>query len=152
VRILYRDREAWVDLCEEPEGTEPEPSEIDALRAFTLALPAPPRRIPIGSSYGVAEYLLLDSGVWPHEEGTRFATYTMRIEGGESPLPYHPPSEEQKAPGRAALKRIRRDVDAALRGWESNDYAAAVQCLKTIERDAHDLIGPASGLIGNYVR
>lgn len=152
MRILYRKREAWIDLSEESAGTEPDRSEMDALRAFALALPTPPERIPIGDD-GVAEYVLLENGKWRYGgDDLHYAEYTVAVRGGESPLPWPPPTEEQKAPGRATLVRIRKAVSDALSDWESNDYAAVVQKLEDIEREVHALIEPASKLIRNYVR
>jgi hypothetical protein len=90
VRILYRDREARVDLREESR-TELEPDERVVLQAFEHALPNPPERIPLGSD-GVAEYVLLETGIWTYDgDGIRFAEYTLAIRGGESPLPWPVP-------------------------------------------------------------
>jgi len=69
------------------------------------------------------------------DEPTMVAEYAFDVYA-PSLLPWPPPSEEQKAPGRAALGRIRQAVDSAQRDWESNDFAAVVQKLEKIEREA----------------
>src|SRR6266853_509033 len=66
MRILYRDREAWVDLSEEPEGTDHEPWEREALQGFTVALPNAPKEIEV--SEGRAFYWLRQTGVCPYED------------------------------------------------------------------------------------
>jgi len=88
VRILYRDREAWVDLGEEPQGTELEPWEREALQAFTDALPNLPKEIEV--SEGRAFYWLHQTGLWPYDDKktTCFADYLMAVPGSASPLPW----------------------------------------------------------------
>jgi hypothetical protein len=151
MRILYRsDGTARVDLSEEPWRTEPEPQEREVLVAFSAALPDVPEEIDLAD--GIGFYTLSYAGKWTGEEPpTMYAEYGLCV-AVESPLPWPPPTEEQKAPGRAALVRIRQAVNDALSDWESNDYAAVVQKLEDIEGEAHDLIESASKLIKNYMR
>jgi hypothetical protein len=87
VRILYRDREAWVDLREEPEGTEAEPWEQEALQAFLDALPNLPKEIEVCE--GRAYYWLQQTGFWryDHKETAHFAEYVMAVPGFKSLLP-----------------------------------------------------------------
>jgi hypothetical protein len=150
MRILYRDRKAWIDLSEEPWRTEPEPQKREVLVALSAALPDVPDQIDLAD--GIGFYTLSYSGRWTDDPGpTMYAEYGLCVDV-ESPLPWPPPTEEQKAPGRATLARIRRAVNDALSDWETNDYAAVVQSFKDIEREAHDLIEPASKLIRDYIR
>jgi hypothetical protein len=88
VRILFNRHTAWVDLCEEPEGTELEPWEQEALRVFTDALPNLPKELKV--SQGCAFYWLHTAGVWPYddEEDTRFVEYVLAVPNSESPLPW----------------------------------------------------------------
>jgi len=84
MRILYRDREAWVDLSEEPEGTDHEPWEREALQGFTVALPNAPKEIEV--SEGRAFYWLRQTGVCPYEDDACFAEYVITVPNSGSPL------------------------------------------------------------------
>jgi hypothetical protein len=152
VRILYRSdgSAARVDLSEEPWRTELDPQERELLVAFSAALPDIPEEIDLAD--GIGFYMLTHSGKWTQDQiPTMYAEYGLCVDF-ESPLPWPPPTEEQKAPGRAALVHIRQAVNDALSDWESNDFTGVVQKLEDIEREAHDLIEAASKLIKNYVR
>ena len=87
MRILYRDREAWVDLSEEPEGTDHEPWEREARQGFTVALPNPPKEIEV--SEGRAFYWLRQTGASPYDDkqATYFAEYVMAVPNSRSPRP-----------------------------------------------------------------
>lgn len=86
MRILYRDREAWVDFSEEPWRAEVEPREQEVLTAFLATLPKVPDTIPLAD--GIGFYSLTSTGKWIYEERpTMFAEYGW-CSDVKSPLPW----------------------------------------------------------------
>lgn len=98
MRILYRNREAWVDFGDHPWRTELEPQEQEVLSAFQAALPNPPETIPLAD--GIGFYCLTSNGKWDHDErSTMYAEYGWCTDA-QSPLPWEavsvPPSKSRK--------------------------------------------------------
>jgi hypothetical protein len=86
MRILYRDRAAWVDFSEHPWRTELEPQEQQVLAAFSAALPDMLDRIDLTD--GIGFFSLISSGKWIYDDRpTMFAEYGW-CSDVQSPLPW----------------------------------------------------------------
>jgi hypothetical protein len=88
MRILYRDRKAWLDAVEQTAGLETQ--EREALAIFSAALPNVPASIDLAD--GILSYQLTSNDrVDDADEPTMVAEYQWNVDA-QSPLPWEPAS------------------------------------------------------------
>ena len=91
MKILYRDRKAWLEPVEQSAGLEPQ--EREALAIFSAALPNVPTSIDLAD--GILSYQLISNDrVDDADELTMVAEYHWNVDA-QSPLPWGPGSESQ---------------------------------------------------------